>query len=267
MLSSPRRSLSTIKSARLLTIIGLLAFSGLTVLSAVPTASAAKPIGCGVTIQTSVTLTSDLGPCPGNGIVIGINADNVVLNCAGHTISGEGLGRGVFVKGGYDTIENCNVKGFVYGFSLKCCDALTGDTASSNIYGFYGSRISELTLKDDSANGNVYGFTFTFGDLNALGSALTGNTANGNTNDGFLLSHVSYGTLSGNTASGNGADGFYFQGNQITITGNTADNNKGYGFDASPIHSNPKTDTVSNNECDSNLLGGSSPTGLCSPQV
>jgi len=263
MLSSPRRSLSTIKSARLLTIIGLLAFSGLTVLSAVPTASAAKPIGCGVTIQTSVTLTSDLGPCPGNGIVIGINADNVVLNCAGHTISGEGSYRGVFAKNGYVTVENCNVKGFEYGYSLKG-GTFTGDTASSNTYGFYGT-IFGLTLDDDSANRNTIGYTFTFSP-DAYGSSLTGNTANENTGDGFTLYHLSNGHLSGNTASSNGADGFYFGGNQITITGNMADSNKGYGFDVSPVHSSLKSDIISLNECSGNLLGGSSPTGLCTPQ-
>lgn len=41
---------------------------------------------CGEVITRSTTLTADVGPCPGNGIIIG--ADDIMLNLNGHTISG-----------------------------------------------------------------------------------------------------------------------------------------------------------------------------------
>jgi parallel beta-helix repeat protein len=47
-----------------------------------------KPISCGQTITHDIRLTADLGPCPGPGIVIG--ADDVTVDLAGHTISGDG---------------------------------------------------------------------------------------------------------------------------------------------------------------------------------
>jgi hypothetical protein len=49
------------------------------------TASAAH-IGCGTTITANTTLHSDIGPCAGNGIIIG--ADNITLNLNGHQIFG-----------------------------------------------------------------------------------------------------------------------------------------------------------------------------------
>ncbi|HEV2810870.1 MAG TPA: hypothetical protein VGV93_10810, partial [Acidimicrobiales bacterium] len=43
-------------------------------------------LNCGDVITQTTTLTADVGPCPGNGIIIG--ADNIMLNLNGHTISG-----------------------------------------------------------------------------------------------------------------------------------------------------------------------------------
>ncbi|HEX3542519.1 MAG TPA: SBBP repeat-containing protein [Acidimicrobiales bacterium] len=46
------------------------------------------PAGCGSTITASVTLSADIGPCPGPGVTIG--ADNVTLDLGGHKIFGTG---------------------------------------------------------------------------------------------------------------------------------------------------------------------------------
>ena len=43
-------------------------------------------LSCGQVITRSTTLTADVGPCPGSGIIIG--ADKITLNLNGHTISG-----------------------------------------------------------------------------------------------------------------------------------------------------------------------------------
>jgi len=61
----------------------LFAMSSLTM--SVP-ASAAVAIHCGSVITTSTTLQADVGPCPGNGLIIA--ASNITLNLAGHSVIG-----------------------------------------------------------------------------------------------------------------------------------------------------------------------------------
>lgn len=52
-----------------------------------PSGSAsAATISCGQTITKNTTLTQDVGPCEGDGIIVG--ADNIVLNLNGHRIYG-----------------------------------------------------------------------------------------------------------------------------------------------------------------------------------
>lgn len=207
--------------------------------------SAAAEKGCHSTIATSTTLTSDIGPCKGNAIIIG--ASHIVLNCAGHTITGNGSGNGIALKGyGFVTVENCNVIGFANGFY---------------IFGMTGSNNN--TLKSNTANGNQYGFYL----KRTGGNKLSGNTANGNSNTGIYLYRAQSDALTGNTANSNGNSGFQFGSGSThnTVTSNTANSNSQYGYWAESGR-NSKTNTFSSNECSSNLVGGSDPTGLCIPQ-
>ncbi len=76
---------------------------------------------CGETITKSITLTLDVGPCPEGVNGINIGADNIILNCNGHTIAGSGTGESndaAMLIDGHSgvTISNCKVTGFVYGF-------------------------------------------------------------------------------------------------------------------------------------------------------
>lgn len=48
-------------------------------------------LGCGDVIIQDTTLDSDIGPCPGHGIIVG--ASNVVLDLNGHTITGDPQAR------------------------------------------------------------------------------------------------------------------------------------------------------------------------------
>ena len=77
-------------------------------------ASAAQPLTCGQTITHDTTLHADLGPCPGDGLVIG--ADNVTLDLNGHSVTGPGWDQYVGIKddlGHHGTvIENGEVHGF-----------------------------------------------------------------------------------------------------------------------------------------------------------
>lgn len=121
--------------------------------------------GCGQVITANTTLTADIGPCPGDGVVIG--ADRITLNLNGHTISGvDGSDRvgqaagirlyarkGVVIKGG-------RTPGTVRGFDAGI--ALIGGT---------GNTIQDVVVRDnlgppttDAVFGDGIGLFFSSGN-------------------------------------------------------------------------------------------------------
>jgi Periplasmic copper-binding protein (NosD) len=76
------------------------------------------PPHCGSLVVEDTRLTADLVDCPGSGLVIG--ADRVVLDLAGHTLSGSGNGVGIESARGVDGVQllNGNVEGFSVGIRL-----------------------------------------------------------------------------------------------------------------------------------------------------
>ncbi len=55
-------------------------------------AAAQAAIGCGTVVTESTRLTSDVGPCPGMGIIIA--ASNITVDLNGHTVTGNPRARG-----------------------------------------------------------------------------------------------------------------------------------------------------------------------------
>ncbi len=88
-------------------------------------APGSAPLQCGSWIVEDTVLTADLGYCPGSGLVI--RADGVVLDLAGHTISGVGEGFGIDNSAGFDGVRilDGNVERFAVGVRL--------DVASGNV--------------------------------------------------------------------------------------------------------------------------------------
>ena len=86
-------------------------------LTALASPAAATHVQCGDVITESITLDSDLGPCPGDGLVIA--ADNVTLDLGGHTIfaaNGEGDNAGIRLRNVTGaTVQNGTVTGFDAG--------------------------------------------------------------------------------------------------------------------------------------------------------
>ena len=108
-------------------------------LLAVPAAPvAAAVVPCGTVVTTSITLTSDLGPCVGDALIAG--ADNITINLGGFTISGTGTGAGVRVaqRTGV-TVTNGTIQGFPAGSARRVhrarfpssCSATTSGASSS----------------------------------------------------------------------------------------------------------------------------------------
>lgn len=217
---------------------------------------AAKAVSCGDTITTDTTLTTDLA-CEDTAIIIG--ADDITLNCNGHTISRiGGVGNGIFLNSRTGvTITNCQVTGFENGFWLLSSsnntlkgnsaifnlegfvlidsadnNTLTGNTATSNIDGFALSGSSNNTLKENIGFGNQStGFVLTNGSAD---NTLIENTANSNSPSaggaGFHLFATVDNTLIKNTANGNDL-GFVLEiATNNTLNKNTALNNSQYGF-------------------------------------
>jgi parallel beta-helix repeat protein len=274
--------------------------------------------GCGLIITSDMTLSHNIGPCSGNGLVIG--ASHIVFDCAGHSIIGTGANAtsvGINLTGiTKAVIKNCQVTGFQLGFLLNSSsgNTLTMDTASKDGYGFELSSSSGNTLvgnlasnDEDSfdlgyssnnnslnmntANSDDFGFALFYSSNSNI---LSGNTASNNSHFGIALDLSSYNTLtmntsdnntvngfflkyssddnafSGNTANGNGLDGFYVYSSSSnnTFTGNTASNNTQYGYyDLSTGSGTAGTgNSYSGDKCEVNGIGGSSPTGLGTPQ-
>ena len=98
-----------------------------------PVAVFAQPVACNTTITANTTLPANIGPCSGNGIVVGTNG--ITLDCAGHTISGRSsqTGKGIYLDGRTNVkVGNCNVAAFHYGFDLQGSsnNTLSGNTVN-----------------------------------------------------------------------------------------------------------------------------------------
>ncbi|MGW0484367.1 right-handed parallel beta-helix repeat-containing protein [Nonomuraea sp. NPDC003214] len=80
---------------------------------AVPAGARTAAVACGDVVTADVTLDADLN-CAGGGLVIG--ADGVVVDLAGHTVTGSGAGRGIDVAGHAGvTVRDGAISGFTYG--------------------------------------------------------------------------------------------------------------------------------------------------------
>ncbi len=119
-----------------LAVVGTAAAMVLVFMSAPMVVRAASDVACGDTIMENTTLHQNLNDCGDVGLEIG--ADNIVLDCAGHTIKGTGVveSNGVRVsdRSGV-TVKNCNVVNFFDGFRLNFSDAniLADNTAQGSV--------------------------------------------------------------------------------------------------------------------------------------
>lgn len=75
-------------------------------------------VDCGSTITQSLTLGGDLTGCSGDGLIIG--ADNLILDCNGHFITGSGRNTGILVLNKNKiTIKNCKINNFGDGVFIS----------------------------------------------------------------------------------------------------------------------------------------------------
>lgn len=109
--------------------------------------------GCGQVITKSTTLMADIGPCPGDGIVVG--AGGITLDLNGYTIFGtDGPSGGVGVK--VESRRNVTIKGRSGKGKAVVKGAVSGFDAGVAIVGGGGHEVRDLQVRDNIGFG-AYG--------------------------------------------------------------------------------------------------------------
>lgn len=190
----------------------------------------ASAVSCGDTISSSTTLASDVTDCTGDGIIIG--ADDIILDCAGHRISGSGTGNGISLTDRTDvTIENCVVSGFENGIHVvgSSNNALTSNTVYNNDFGVYLVESSDNSITGNVAYDNNQIGIYLYDRCN--NNDVLNNEAYANSVTGLLVSSDSDGnTLESNTAYDNKNGLYVFTSDDVALKDNTAYGNSQYGI-------------------------------------
>jgi len=167
--------------------------------------SIVQALSCGDNISESTILSSDLGNC--TGFALNINASNVVLDCAGYTISvneTEYWDGGIYVYNVNNVIiKNCIINGFST-YSSGAGINLTGGNNHSIIYNrFYG--LSQVVITSSS---------------NVLGSLnISDNYVNSSGNYAFIL-NIENSTIDNNTILNAHNTALYLNGTNNIISRN-----------------------------------------------
>jgi parallel beta-helix repeat protein len=190
----------------------------------------ASAVGCGDTISSSTTLTSDVTGCTDDGIIIG--ADDIVLDCAGHRISGSGTADGISLtdRSGV-TIKNCVVSGFERGIHLmgSSSSTLASNTVYNNDFGIYLMESSDNSITGNVAYDNNQIGVYLYDGCNNNG--IVNNEAYANSVTGLLVSSGSTdNTLESNTAYENKNGLYVFTSDDVALKDNTAYGNSQYGI-------------------------------------
>ena len=184
------------------------------------------------------------------GIPISICANNVVLDCNGTSLVGEGSGTGIFIST-YEssTIKNCNLIGYSTGIHIQLSRFNTLINNKANIY-IWGSDFNNLT---NNAANNIYAAQNGIYLLGSNFNTLIGNTAYGirNADSGFRLGGSNNNTLIGNTANSNAAGIIVGYGSDNIFINNTAN----YGLEGISLY-NSDSNTLIDNTANLNTFNG-----------
>ena len=222
-------------------------------------------VSCGATITQSVNLTQDLGPCPGNGLVI--TASNITVDLAGHRIFGTADASdnrvgveltgvtGVTVTGSATTTTVMgNVDGFASGVGI---DGGSGNTitqldvhdnagpASTSANRGDGIVIGSLNASANNVISNdVVSHNGVFDGIGVFSAASTGNQILNSqiTNNNIPFSTTLSGMLDDGVNLGFGLEGS----NDTTISGNTISGSGLNGIDACSAAGNTSCLSVGN---------------------
>ncbi|MFH1630771.1 MAG: right-handed parallel beta-helix repeat-containing protein, partial [Candidatus Aenigmatarchaeota archaeon] len=163
---------------------------------------------CGETIISSLTLTGNLSECNGTGI--GLGADNIILDCGGYSLIGNGTGNGVSVTDYLNiTITGCEIVNFSDG--VRC-------TNTNN------SLVHNNTVRNNTGNGIIL--------VSSFNDTITNNVVHNNTEVGIFPYQSDIINISSNIIFSNQEHETELQGNHSMIFNNTISNGLGNGLTA-----------------------------------
>jgi parallel beta-helix repeat protein len=138
----------------------------------------------------TVTLTTDISNHEGGCIALLLEESNVVFDCNGHTIDGDGLAidpeAGIaMMHGSGNTIRNCTVSDFSEGILLwdATSHVVTGNTLTSNDTGIELHWSDSNDVNNNTITGNYNGIQIS----NANNNAIDANTVCQSANLDFYL--------------------------------------------------------------------------------
>ncbi|MFH1597557.1 MAG: right-handed parallel beta-helix repeat-containing protein [Patescibacteria group bacterium] len=173
-------------------------------------APARSVVSCGSVITTDTFLTADLLDCTGNGIEIG--ADDIILDCQDHLITGPGkstnyTGIEINRRSGVK-IRGCNVYNFGKGFDVhgvfgqpSTNNILINNVAFNNNFGIYIKESFGNGLYRNVASNNNHGIYIGYYTQDNI---LENNIVNGNNQYGIKLYNSDGNKFIANTANWNG---------------------------------------------------------------
>ncbi|MBI5388812.1 right-handed parallel beta-helix repeat-containing protein, partial [Candidatus Woesearchaeota archaeon] len=155
-----------------------------------PDCTTVQTIQCDSTIYQNTILSQDL-ICAGNGLGI-TTADNIILDCNGHSLRGNGTGTGITITSRNNvTIKNCSISSFQVGIPLRDSNVnLISDTITNN--SFLGVNMmpgSNASLTSNVVCTNGYDIIGSSDPSSTQHSSGTGNTCdftNGWRDDGYI---------------------------------------------------------------------------------
>ena len=194
--------------------------------------AAAPPVGCGATITHNTTLTADVGPCSGDGLIV--TASNIRLNLGGHQV----FGATVQSMNNYVGVLLQNVQ----GVTVAGPGSVSRFSAGVAVVGGQGNTVRGVFAHDNNStqwsNDNP--------DLANFG-------------DGIDVESSSHNVITQNTVSGNGP----FSGISI-FTNNLAGIGPGPKGDYQ-LDNTVSNNTVVNNDIPDVCSGGAYYGGTCNP--
>ena len=240
---------------------------------------------CGDTLVSDTVLSASVLACVGNGLIIG--ADDIVLDCAGFTVSGTGTDRGIQLVGRTGVrVVNCRVSEFSRGIYLEGSSANhvvhnevtrgtgTGGGAielqSSTDNVVEGNRVIDnagrgielvasdgnLILENRLARNDFRGIDL----IDSTGNAVVRNTIHDNTSAGIVVELASTANLLfDNTVTDSGSGGAAMFSGPNTLLGNAFDGNGTWGIE----DTTGPTNVYVFNTCAGNGSGPSTPASLC----
>ena len=248
----------------------IIGHSGITLNCAGHTISGGVGSDVGITLNGVARVTVE--NCHVSGFLYGFELTSASDNkLAKNTANGNGcFGFELYDSVGNSITTNTAERNGFGGFAVNdsSANALVKNTADRNPEGFLLFMDSGITLVSNAANSNRYdGFSIVGSSANTLAM----NVADNNGGPGFSISYdsfnnkLAFNTGNGNTISGFDVDSFS---SANVLTSNTANSNTMYGYrDFSTGSGTAGTaNFYSLDECTVNLVGSSTPTGLCTPQ-